>query len=135
VARRIIDLMRPAPGDIVYAFRKSKSPSRWFLSFRFGVQWPVLRLNPLSVTDDRGNDWIFVLPVPYSWGTRLNPRNVVAIPVLDCVSHKKTLPASMLASICRVLDGADPRYSWIGEDAEYPDEKYPTMRQVLGIYR
>lgn len=57
--------MRPAPGDIVYAYRKTKPPSRRLFSIRLGLQHPVLRLNPLSVTDEHGNDWIEVLPVPH----------------------------------------------------------------------
>jgi hypothetical protein len=128
--------MRPAPGDIVYAYRKTKPPSRRRFSIRFGVQHPVLRLSPLSFTDDDGNDWIAVLPVPYGvLEARLNPSNVVLIPVDDCVSHKESIPDPVLRVICSVLDGEHPRYDWIMQDIESEtqraDDAYPTVQEAL----
>lgn len=129
--------MRPAPGDIVYAFRKTKPPSRRRFSFRFGIQYPVLRLTPWSYDDNDGNDWIAVLPVPYGLlKTRLNPHNVVMIPVVDCTSYKTAIPAATLDVICRVLNGEHPRYPWIGTDIDGNEQRaanaYPTVREALG---
>ncbi|RKR91220.1 hypothetical protein BDK92_5613 [Micromonospora pisi] len=128
--------MRPAPGDIVYAYRKPKPPSRRRFSFRFGLQHPVLRLTPWSHRDGDGNDWISVLPVPYGvLETRLNPHNVVLIPVVDCVSYKEAVPSDTLDVICRVLDGEHPRYPWIRPDTDGEEQRtdnaYPTVREAL----
>jgi hypothetical protein len=127
--------MRPAPGDIVYAYRKTKPPSRRRFSFRFGVQQPVLRLESWSYTDGDGNDWISVLPVPYGiLETRLDPRSVVLIPVADCVSHKESAPTATLEVICRVLRGGHPHYQWIrpdGDGEERPSDDYPTVEDAL----
>ncbi|MFF9341491.1 MULTISPECIES: hypothetical protein [unclassified Streptomyces] len=110
--------MRPAPGDIVHAYRKTKPPSRRRLSLRLGVQHPVLRLSPMSFTDEHGHDWIEVLPVPYgALETRLDPEAVVLIPVLDVVSHKESLAPEAPAVILEVM-----------EDGEPP---WPTLREAL----
>ncbi|MEU9855314.1 hypothetical protein [Streptomyces sp. NPDC047974] len=111
--------MRPAPGDIVYGYRKTKPPSRRLFSIRLGLQHPVLRLNPMSVTDEHGNDWIEVLPVPYGvLDTRLDPDAVVLIPVVDVVSHKETLPGELLDVVLDTLDTGKP--------------PWPTLREALG---
>ncbi|MFI8510363.1 hypothetical protein ACIGHB_04450 [Streptomyces sp. NPDC085460] len=110
--------MRPAPGDIVYAYRKPKPPSRRRFSLRLGLQHPVLRLDPLSVTDEHGHDWIEVLPVPHgALDTRLDPDAVVLIPVLDVASHKESLPPELLEVVLAVM-----------EDGEPP---WPTLREAL----
>ncbi|MGW6243313.1 hypothetical protein [Streptomyces roseolus] len=56
--------MGPQAGDIVYASRKTEPPPRRRYGYRFGIQRPVLRLGPLSSTDEQGDDWIEVLPLP-----------------------------------------------------------------------
>ena len=125
--------MRPAPGDIVYAYRKTKAPSRRRFSVRFGLQHPVLRLSPWSHTDEHGDDWISVLPVPYGlMNTRLNPRRVALIPVVDCEAHRDTIPADLLRLIVSVLEGTHPAYAWIDPDdeTERPDEAYPTVPEA-----
>ncbi|MFD5765744.1 hypothetical protein ACFWIN_07955 [Streptomyces sp. NPDC127049] len=110
--------MRPAPGDIVYAYRKPKPPSRRRFSLRLGLQHPVLRLDPMSVTDEHGDDWIEVLPVPHgALDTRLDPDAVLLIPVVDVVGHKETLPAELLTVVLDVM-----------EDGEPP---WPTLREAL----
>ncbi|MFF2778144.1 hypothetical protein ACFVU3_24900 [Streptomyces sp. NPDC058052] len=110
--------MRPVPGDIVYAYRRPKPPSRRRFSLRLGLQHPVLRLRPLSLTDEHGHDWIEVLPVPHGvLDTRLDPDAVVLIPVLDVASHKETLPPEALAVVLDVLE--DGRPPW------------PTLREAL----
>ncbi|WP_031012527.1 hypothetical protein [Streptomyces sp. NRRL F-5727] len=111
--------MRPAPGDIVYAYRKTKPPSRRLLSLRLGLQHPVLRLNPMSVVDEHGNDWIEVLPVPHGvLDTVLDPDAVVLIPVADVAGHKESLPPEVLDVLLDVLDDGEP--------------PWPTLREALG---
>lgn len=128
--------MHSNPGDIVYAYRKTKPPSRRRFSLRFGVQHPVLRLEPWYHTDSDGTDWISVLPVPYGvLETRLDPRDVVVIPAVDCVAYKDTIPGDMLEVIREVLRGEHPHYAWIRTDSdeaqERPADAYPTVREAL----
>jgi hypothetical protein len=128
--------MRPAPGDVVYAYRKSKRPSQRRFSVRFGIQLPVLRLGSWSHLDGEGNEWISALPVPYGvLETHLNPHNVALIPVVDCVSYKETVPESVHDLICRILSGEHPDYPWIQPvrdgDRKRPDSAYPTVGRVL----
>ncbi|WP_030758466.1 hypothetical protein [Streptomyces griseus] len=110
--------MRPAPGDIVYAYRKPKPPSRRAFSVRLGLQHPVLRLGPLSVTDEHGDDWIEVLPVPRgTLDTPLDPGAVLLVPVLDVVAHKDALPPDLLDLALTVLETGEP--------------PWPTLREAL----
>ncbi|MFI0823855.1 hypothetical protein ACH4Q7_05285 [Streptomyces roseolus] len=111
--------MRPEGGDIVYAFRTTKPPSLRRFSFRFGVQCPVLRLSPLSFTDEQGDDWIEVLPLPRGlMDTPLDPEAVKLIPVVDVQAYKETVPGEVLDVVLNVL-----------EDGEPP---WPTLREALG---
>lgn len=128
--------MRPAPGDVVYAYRKPKPPSQRRFSFRFGIQHPVLRLGSWSHIDDEGTEWISALPVPYGvLETHVNPHNVVLIPVDDCISYKETVPATVHDAICRVFGGEHPDYPWIqlnsDDDRQRPDSAYPTVGRVV----
>ncbi|MFD4372636.1 hypothetical protein [Streptomyces sp. NPDC058486] len=118
--------MRPAPGDIVYAYRKPKPPSRRRFSLRLGLQHPVLRLNPMSVTDEHGHDWIEVLPVPRGvLDTHLDPDAVVLIPVLDVASYKETLTPEVLHVVLQVLETGKPPWPTLREALQRGDHGGP----------
>lgn len=130
--------MYPMPGDVVYAYVKTKPPSRRWLSMRFGLQRPVLRVTARVSTDVDGNDWICVLPVPYGvLRARLNPDDVKWIPAADATAYKETVAEEIMEVVHRVLHGHDPRYPWIRLETDEahseprPDEDYPTVEEAL----
>lgn len=132
--------MRPAPGDIVYAFKRTKPPSRRRTGFRMGIRWPVLRVTPWSVTDGDGNDWICVLPVRHGvWETRLNPHKTRWIPLDDVGEYKESLRPEVLEVVSVILNGEDPRYPWIEPVPDEngpttpprPEEDYPTIGEAV----
>jgi hypothetical protein len=83
-----------------------------------------LRVSYISVTDDDGNDWICVLPLDKDvLGTRLNPHELVWVPVDNVGGYLSTVDQASYEVIYRVLHGEDSRNPWI--EAELSDSLSP----------